>query len=61
MVDSVARRTKGLRNRNIGLTNTEIPPVALDVEQFKRVTVNIIDNAIQATEAKADYYFLKCL
>lgn len=53
MVDSVVGLYKGFKDIEISASlNTEIPPVALDAEQFKRVMVNIIDNAIKAMESK---------
>lgn len=53
VVDSVVGLYKGFKDIEISTSlNTEIPPVALDAEQFKRVMVNIIDNAIKAMESK---------
>jgi len=52
-VDSVVGLYKGFKDIEISTSlQSEIPPVALDAEQFKRVIVNIIDNAIKAMESK---------
>ncbi|HKN19711.1 MAG TPA: ATP-binding protein [Dissulfurispiraceae bacterium] len=53
VVDSVVGLYKGFKDIEISTSlQSEIPPVALDAEQFKRVIVNIIDNAIKAMESK---------
>lgn len=53
VVDSVVGLYKGFKDIEISTSvQTEIPTVELDAEQFKRVMVNIIDNAIKAMESK---------
>ncbi len=53
VVDSVVGLYKGFKDMEISISpHTEIPPVTLDAEQFKRVLVNIIDNAIKAMDNK---------
>ncbi len=53
VVDSVVGLYKGFKDIEISTSvQTEIPLLELDAEQFKRVMVNIIDNAIKAMESK---------
>src|SRR5208337_5351859 len=53
LVDSVVGLYKGFKDIEITIArHTDIPLVALDAEQFKRVMVNIIDNAIKAMDSK---------
>ncbi len=53
VVDSVVGLYKGFKDIEISTSvQTEIPLLELDAEQFKRVMVNIIDNAINAMECK---------
>jgi two-component system nitrogen regulation sensor histidine kinase NtrY len=53
LVDSVVALYKGFKDIEITTArHTDIPLVALDAEQFKRVMVNIIDNAIKAMDSK---------
>jgi two-component system nitrogen regulation sensor histidine kinase NtrY len=53
LVDAVVGLYKGFKDIEITtLLHNEIPPVALDAEQFKRVIVNIIDNAIKAMDSR---------
>lgn len=51
LADSVAALYKGFRDVEITLLLSEgIPPVNIDREQFKRVLINIMDNAIKAMD-----------
>ena len=53
LVDSVTGLYKGFKDVEIHTSIQDgIPPVNLDAEQFKRVLVNIIDNAIKATDGR---------
>jgi two-component system nitrogen regulation sensor histidine kinase NtrY len=53
VVDSVVGLYKGFKDIEISTSlHTEIDTVSLDAEQFKRVMVNIIDNAIKAMDNK---------
>ncbi|MEW5745035.1 MAG: ATP-binding protein [Nitrospirota bacterium] len=51
MVEAVAGLFKGFKDIEIRVNAPEkMPPVSLDQEQFKRVLINIIDNAIKVME-----------
>src|SRR5208283_1809049 len=53
LLDSVIGLYRGFKDVAITISvNSEIPLVELDAEQFKRVVVNIIDNAIKAMDGK---------
>lgn len=53
LLDSVVGLYRGFKDIEITtLAAPEIPSVELDAEQFKRVIVNVIDNAIKAMDSK---------
>ncbi len=53
LLDSVVGLYKGFKDVEITIApHMDIAPVPLDGEQFKRVLVNIIDNAIKAMDSK---------
>ncbi|MBN2654913.1 MAG: HAMP domain-containing protein [Nitrospirae bacterium] len=49
LIDSVTFMYKGFKDIKIDIfIQKDLPPIYLDIEQFKRVLINIIDNAIKA-------------
>jgi two-component system nitrogen regulation sensor histidine kinase NtrY len=55
LIEDVIELYKGFKDIKINLQmHGEIKPVLLDYEEFKRVLINIIDNAIKAMNAKGE-------
>ncbi|MBF0557687.1 MAG: HAMP domain-containing protein [Nitrospirae bacterium] len=53
LLDSVVSLYKGFKDIEITtFFSSGLPPVELDAEQFKRVIVNVMDNAIKAMDSK---------
>lgn len=55
IIEDVMELYRGYKDVKINLTvNGEIRPIFLDSQEFKRVLINIIDNAIKAMNAKGE-------
>lgn len=55
LIENVIELYRGYKDVNISLVSQgEIKPVLLDPHEFKRVLINIIDNAIKAMNAKGE-------